>query len=445
MNYLLPIETISREIDFKIHLACILAQDADNFWIGQHDLIHKLIPCFPDSIYVGKNIWSTGTDHDTLIKYKQLKANNVSIVYLHEEGAVFSGNSSNWEFTINRQYDPRIFESNDVICTWGKTQQQINVNRGSNAKIFATGHPRLDLYKEKYRPYFENNIKKLKSKYGEYILFSSNHSLANHGLGSSYIGKLIEEEADSLKKLQLLKHYSFDSQLLSSFIALACQLSLTLPHLTVVYRPHPSENTELYSNLFRQFPNIEVSDEGPIYSWILASHAVVHNGCTSAIEAYLSGKSAICYAPFQDKEYDIWLPNILSHITSSIDEVVHLVGSELPLDLKPIPSVAYELLENLKSDSYSLLCEQILSIKASKIDSKVKNLYINLGLDQVKRYIKMLIPVNTKTRAYHLRKFNGFKKQEILDKIRMCSLLYNKAFSVDFINPFIFRVSLKAK
>ena len=73
-NILLPIETINREIDFKLVLAGLLANSGNKIFIGQHNFLNILLNKFENGIYVGKNVFynfsnkETGT---TLLKYKK--------------------------------------------------------------------------------------------------------------------------------------------------------------------------------------------------------------------------------------------------------------------------------------------------------------------------------------------------------------------------------------
>ena len=53
MNLLLPIETINREIDFKLVLASLLANQSHSIFIGQHDFLMQLLPKIENGLYIG--------------------------------------------------------------------------------------------------------------------------------------------------------------------------------------------------------------------------------------------------------------------------------------------------------------------------------------------------------------------------------------------------------
>lgn len=46
MNILLPIETINREIDFKLVISSYLSGKGHDVYIGQHDFLIKLLPLY---------------------------------------------------------------------------------------------------------------------------------------------------------------------------------------------------------------------------------------------------------------------------------------------------------------------------------------------------------------------------------------------------------------
>ena len=49
---------------------------------------------------------------------------------------------------------------------------------------------------------------------------------------------------------------------------------------------------------FEGYKNVHVVNDGPITPWVNNSFAVLHNGCTTSIEASISGKPVITFIPF---------------------------------------------------------------------------------------------------------------------------------------------------
>ena len=69
----------------------------------------------------------------------------------------------------------------------------------------------------------------------------------------------------------------------------------------VILRPHPVENIDLWKTLLNGIKNIKVVRDDSISLWVKNSFAVMHNGCTTALEATISQKPVISYTPFKAK------------------------------------------------------------------------------------------------------------------------------------------------
>ena len=89
MNILLPIETINRELDFKLVLAGYLAGKGHQIYLGQHDFIMKLVPSMKEGgLYIEK-IFLMQMPIRRRREILFFKKNNFDVIYLNEEGAVF--------------------------------------------------------------------------------------------------------------------------------------------------------------------------------------------------------------------------------------------------------------------------------------------------------------------------------------------------------------------
>ena len=93
-------------------------------------------------------------------------------------------------------------------------------------------------------------------------------------------------------------------------------LDQALPDHTIVIRPHPAENQEVYHNIAKTCKRVRVTNEGNVVPWLIAAKALIHNGCTTGVEAYALGLPAITYRASINEYYDNAfhrLPNQLSH------------------------------------------------------------------------------------------------------------------------------------
>ena len=94
------------------------------------------------------------------------------------------------------------------------------------------------------------------------------------------------------------------------------------PNLDIVIRPHPSENIEIYKVFFKN-SKVYISDSGPIDSWIRMCKVLIHNGCTTAIQGYISEKKIISYEPLSCENLaGPKLTNQLSNIVSTKESLL---------------------------------------------------------------------------------------------------------------------------
>lgn len=452
MNILLPIETINREIDFKLALSALLANGNEKIFIGQHNFLNALLPQFSNGLYVGKNVFYNFSEWENGEFYEKYKNKDFNIVYLHEEGAVFKREEENWKTTLSRQYNTDFFKKEDVICDWGNFQRKYDESRSQNINIQTTGHPRFDLYKKKWRKYFQEEIDELKNKYGDFVLINGNYGYYNHGIGLDYIlskraGYIPQDNIDRLDRISFM---AYSGKQCLCMVELTHQLSVQYPHLNFIYRPHPSENQHFYETVFQGVSNIHVNHEGPVSSWILSAEAIIHDGCTTALEASLAGKPVINYKPFESKENDIWLPNQLGERCKNIEDVKTILDNlkDYSFDIENIESSqkVKDLLFNFGNDSFealvSVIEEQIKSKKESKLvspsEAQISKEYLKMKTKQ--NLYKLKSTKSKKAADYHQRKFYGFDKAYVENKFKILEEMLSKKLDYKFHNPYLIEV-----
>jgi hypothetical protein len=104
--------------------------------------------------------------------------------------------------------------------------------------------------------------------------------------------------------------------LFNDFLQMIPAIEAAFPHLNIVVRPHPTENQDVYQRLANRLQRVRVTNAGNVVSWLLATRALIHNGCTTGVEAYVMGVPAVSFRPTVDNYYDdgfYQLPNRLSH------------------------------------------------------------------------------------------------------------------------------------
>ena len=109
-------------------------------------------------------------------------------------------------------------------------------------------------------------------------------------------------------------------------------LSKALPDHAIVVRPHPIERLSSWEEIARGCKRVHVINEGNVVPWLMAADALVHNTCTTSIEASVLGTPSVSYEPIPG-DFGADLPNSLSHRTFDLDalkqKVRAIVGGEL--------------------------------------------------------------------------------------------------------------------
>jgi hypothetical protein len=93
--------------------------------------------------------------------------------------------------------------------------------------------------------------------------------------------------------------------ILDDFLRMIPALEQALPGITLVLRPHPSEDHAVYHALAEKCTRVRVTHRGNVLPWLLACRALVHNGCTTAVESYAMGVPSVAYLATYEPAYDI--------------------------------------------------------------------------------------------------------------------------------------------
>ena len=169
VNVLFEIETINRELDFRLYLASLAVNSRTRIYVGKCDLMAEVVSDTSNSLYVGKNIRPTNEDWSDRRhgRYKTLMERGHKLLWLDEEGGVFWGERHEWEQMLLRSLDPVKLRPEDEVCVWGDLQKEfyLSLKPSCGPRMETTGHPRFDLYKPKYREYFAADVKRLSEQY----------------------------------------------------------------------------------------------------------------------------------------------------------------------------------------------------------------------------------------------------------------------------------------
>jgi hypothetical protein len=119
----------------------------------------------------------------------------------------------------------------------------------------------------------------------------------------------------------LMRH---KQSIFEDFQALIPVLDQAFADHTIVVRPHPAENPEIYHRIAERCRRVQVTNEGNVVPWLIAAKALIHNGCTTGVEAYALDLPTISYRASIDENYDHAfhrLPNQLSHECYDLEQL----------------------------------------------------------------------------------------------------------------------------
>jgi len=443
----IPVETEARELDYKIMLATEIADEDTVCFVGQHNLLNKLVKNFDGGVYLGKNIFPewfpTRMDY-----YYALKENDFSLLYYHEEGGIWIGEESHWKGMCTKQIDATILSKDDKVICWGPFQKNFYQTLESDASIHNVGVARFDLAQDMNLRKLISQSTKVQDK--DYILINTNFAAVNHYLDFLGWFKPLNINSRSLdQRLESMHWYNTSFKVMGFFLEMLTNLLSDFPKSKFVLRPHPTESIKFYKEFFKAFDNIKISKDFSAPEWINGCKVLIQNGCTTSIEAHMMHKIVISYYPVESKNY-VDVTKDIGHFASSYEDVKSLVDNldNLQQDFKENYKLS-SLISNFTSNKSSISALAKLTLESLK--TKKKN---NINLSFIKFQALMhhfLISIKELSRLISFSKkknidmfkshFPGFKKAEILKKSAIASDIVGSSRNLDFVTKDLFIIS----
>ncbi|WP_027963773.1 surface carbohydrate biosynthesis protein [Halalkalibacillus halophilus] len=324
----LPIEIKVRELDSKLLLAYYASKRGYHVIIGDHILVENAADHLPAGIFFSKG-YPRGFRKKVITNAKHSRHH---VVELDEEGLLVQGNNY-----LSGRMTSELLDLVTYEFCWGKYQKDLitSANPEMNNKCRVTGNPRIDLLKPKFQSIYEEEVEKLKVTYGDFVLINTRFSRYNTAKG--------KKENPHFRLIKKLFYLYMD------MIRKTCD---SFPDLNIVIRPHPGESMKTYQQAFSSYKNVHVIREGNIVKWLMAAQIVIHNGCTSGIEAFLLGKRLISYVPPYSSEDEISMPNQLGVKARNAHELHNFIK----IFLKDDRSGYLDYFSGLSEDELSYYC-----------------------------------------------------------------------------------------
>jgi len=438
-SLIVPVENQVRELDPKLLVACVAAERGFRVFLGSRTRIDFRIGSFPRSLYLAK-----GMTPKSARMFRLMRRIGHEVAALDEEGLVYHSAS---EYYARRVSD----ETLQLVTTqfaWGEAGAELLRAHPaySGDPPLVTGNPRVDLLRPELRGYFAEEAARLRAQHGPFILINTNFSKVNAyfpkmnllappsrpgepaELGAAGVG-LPREFAEGLA--------AHKAALFDHFRSLIPAVHAAFPGHRVIVRPHPSENRAPWRAVVADLERAEVIHEGNVIAWLEASSALIHNGCTTGIEAFCLGKPALAYRPVSHAPYDLELPNALSRECADQSALCETLAAVLDDKLDDRPSEAQRRLvdHHVAARDGALAAERIVDALAARAElnlppppasERLRGRLAAATRSFVKRRIKARVPQHRNNPEYQRNRYPGASEHELAQRIARLGACLNR-------------------
>jgi surface carbohydrate biosynthesis protein len=313
----LPIETKVRELYARVLLAAVCAEQGAGVVIGRLADFGLYAPALPPAVVLQTNALTTELSDSATVHGHMMTA-------LDEEGLVYRDQKD----YLARRVSVESVERCERFFAWGEVHRHAVLSKvpNSEGRVIAAGNPRLDTLRPELRAIYRSEAEELEKQYGEFVLINTNLATYNHWLGTDHrIREWASAGWSSTEEgaMMLQRLLTFQRSMLEEFTALIEALAEALPNrVAIVLRPHPSERFETWREKLGHLPSVTVVHEGSVVPWLMASKALIHNSCTTGIEATLLERPSFAYMPVRDELSESSLPNESSLPVGDLESMV---------------------------------------------------------------------------------------------------------------------------
>jgi len=335
---------------------------------------------------------------------------------IEEEGADAIGD---FERRINKVFgrvNHAVSENAATIITqWGKWQAKA-AEKFFKIVVKITGSLYIEVCKEKYNRNFNDLNNFITKGYNDYILINTRFALVNCNY-APYVS-VANNNPDFAYDRATPDYWrnltSNQMLMLGSFITLIQKIGDEFKDKIIILRPHPGENVDFYKELFKDYKNIVVENEGFVLFWIRNARCIVMNGCTTSLQAEVAQKPVINYVPYFNIEMsDFSLFDDIGNKVNTIDEVIDAVHKTYDNDLTKFnvglwsdKEETFSLETNFFEKILDIVSEESNKLKVS--NKKLKNYLISIFIYKLKIKLKKLFKISENFKDNDLRNFSVY-------------------------------------
>ena len=416
-----PIDTVMRELEWQLVMACHLSKLGIVSVIGHKKFIQHAHTKSQNCVWFGRLGTNNGRGKGDLRILNYGNENNTHFLFLHDEGAFYR--NKNYLKAVEHIHPYQIMEEVDnfKMLTWGEYQADalLKLSGKPNLNICVIGMPRFDLYSKKYDWLDQDKVAQIHKKYGDFILINTKNGHANSNeYKAGYINKRFTKTYKISQQKEINDRFDVWQKDNENWTGLVKMLSLLFPAFPskkFIIRTHPSEDATFYEDAFGHYSNVKIVRQGDARSWIKACEAMVHSGCTTGFEAIVAGKKVINYMPAGiGSDFNISIAEEAGALAINPHEVIEYLNTDIKFMDQSFSEIAKQKLLNISSPSIPLALELIEQTKTSSNSAVcvMDNLFINKL-----KLLKYQYYDNNK-----LKKSRGLNSKELGRDIRLSDL-----------------------
>jgi surface carbohydrate biosynthesis protein len=373
---LIPVENQVRELDAKLLLAVVAARRGFPSIIGFKKEVESRIASYPRSIYLAKSLFHGNSKFLGLARklgHENVAWDEEALVHLPPE------------MYFSRRLSPVAVKHISHLFAWGEDNAELwrqFPELPDRLPIHVTGNPRGDLLRPEIRSFYDKQAEKSRVTYGDFILINTNFNHVNAFSPERNLFQPAEMLGEERKFGRAARGMSREyaeglrdhkQAVFEDFQTLIPSLDQTFKSYRIVLRPHPTENQEVYHRIASTCQRVRVTNEGNVVPWLMAAKALIHNGCTTGVEAFAMGVPAISYRETVNEHYDLGfyrLSNVLSHQCFDFDQLQQILSSILAGELGVVDGDERQVLidHHIAALDGPLACERIIDVLEKKMD-----------------------------------------------------------------------------
>lgn len=321
------IETKVRELNARVFFAILASLNGFSVVLGSRARLIK----YRKHMQTGTMMFN-GVTLRLADNIKTFKSLGFFVGALDEEGMI---SFDDFEHHVYR-YDFNLFNNIDFLLASGQREKDFiiknNLKGNVKNKIIITGNTRFELViKNHLSKLFDNDTKKIKKKYGDFILLTTKFPKTNYKQRNEIETYFEGQVASGYMRRSIDKYYAIESCNDEIFTTnetkkFIINFSQKYQKEKLIIKPHPSENVDTWKKFISEInkPNVILVEvnEYTTNAFIKACNFLIASNCTTLLEAFFFNKLGINFLPYNNKNVHYQLPQVVSHNKFSVEDLM---------------------------------------------------------------------------------------------------------------------------